>query len=221
MSATWNEVRKCLLESQEAERQRLAQELHDGPVQELHSLDFDLVAFGRTLPDGLAREHWATMRSTLLSISRQLRVICQNLRPPALGPFGLSVVLHSSAENFEQLFPNTSVELDVVEDGLVLPPPVRLTYYRICQEALRNIAQHAEAQHVRIELALADDAVTMAVEDDGHGFTVPPSWIEWASAGKLGLFQCAQYAEAINGNLQVQSTPGQGVRILVNAPLAR
>ena len=221
MSATWNEVRKCLLESQEAERQRLAQELHDGPVQELHSLDFDLVAFGRTLPDGQAREHWATMRSTLLSISRQLRVICQNLRPPALGPFGLSAVLHSSAENFAQQFPSIKVELDVAEDGLVLPPSVRLTFYRICQEALRNIAQHAEAQRVRIQLTLAEDTVAMVIGDDGRGFTVPPSWIEWASAGKLGLFQCTQYAEAINGNLQVQSTPGQGVRVLVNAPLAQ
>src|SRR5678816_1296563 len=103
MSATWDGVRNCLLESQEAERQRLAQELHDGPLQELHSLDFGLVVLARYLAGEQAKNQCATVRTTLHSISRQLRTLCQELRPPALGPFGLSVVLHSTAENFQRL----------------------------------------------------------------------------------------------------------------------
>jgi signal transduction histidine kinase len=221
MSGTWNKVRNCLLDSQEAERQHLAQTLHDGPLQEIHSLDFGLVALGRHLKDAPVREEWTAMRTTLQSISRQIRALCQDLRPPALGPFGLSVVLRSSAENFQRHNPEVTVALDLAEDGLNIPHSIRLTFYRICQLALRNITQHADAHHVRIALGMTPDKVTMTVEDDGRGFSRPASWLEWAGRGRLGLFECEQHAQAIDGTLAVQTAPGQGVRLQVSAPCPR
>jgi signal transduction histidine kinase len=219
MNGSWNGARDSLLESQEAERQRLAQELHDGPLQELHSLDFALVALARHLSDEKAKGQWTAIRSTLHSVSRRLRALCQDLRPPALGPFGLSAVLRSCAESFGQHNPEVQVDLDLVEDDQQLPTAVRLTLYRICQQALRNVGQHANAQRVKIRLQLEKNQVVMAIEDDGSGFVVPNAWLDWASEGRFGLFESMQRAAAINGQLQIDTAPGQGVRLLVTAPL--
>jgi signal transduction histidine kinase len=221
MNATWTGIRDCLLESQETERQRLAQELHDGSLQELHSLDFGLMTLARHLEGELAISQWSTIRTTLQSVSRQLRTLCQDLRPPALGPFGLSAVLYSYAENFQLLYPDMTVGLDLAEDNQQLPQSVRVTFYRICQQALRNVAQHANAQNVHISLQLNNGQVTMTVEDDGAGFAVPEAWLEWARQGRFGLFEAFQRAAAIGGNLEVDSQPDRGVRLRVTAPLAR
>jgi signal transduction histidine kinase len=220
MSATWDGIRNCLLESQETERQRLAQALHDGALQELHSLDFGLVGLSPFLTDEQAQRQWATVRMTLHSISRQLRTLCQELRPPALGPFGLSAVLHSTAENFHRQHPEIAVDLELMHDGTLLSQVVRLTFYRICQHALRNVAQHASAHHVRITLQLNGKVVKMGVEDDGKGFAVPSSFLDWANEGRLGLFEAKQRAESINGKLEINCVSGAGVCLWVTAPLA-
>lgn len=150
MTVLWKETIRpetigCLLEAQEIERQQLAQELHDGPLQGLHSLDFGLVALTQQGRDAETKQQLAQMRAVLQGISRRLRTICQDLRPPALGPFGLSVVLRSYAEAFQLLYPNIQVELSLVEDEQQLPQLTRVTLYRIFQHALRNVAQHAQA----------------------------------------------------------------------------
>lgn len=212
-------MRNSLLESQEAERQRLAQELHDGPLQELHSLDFGLVVLARHLQDEHAKAQWASIRTTLHSVSRQLRGLCQELRPPALGPFGLSAVLQSCAESFARHHPEIKLSLDLVEDDQQLSQTVRLTLYRICQQALRNVAQHAQASRVAIGLRIDEHQVVLSIEDDGVGFDMPSSWLDWAQEGRFGLFECMQWAAAIQGQLEVQSTPGQGVRLYATAPL--
>lgn len=233
MTVDWIETRNCLLESQEAERQQLAQELHDGPLQELHSLDFGLVALVGQIDQidqikGLAAgAQLNAMRTTLHAVSRQLRSLCQDLRPPALGPFGLRAVLQSYAENFQQRHPTIRVEPDLADDGQRLPQPVRLACYRICQQALRNIAQHATATQVQIGLRLSATEVVLTIVDNGAGFAAPASWpttwsesaIQWAQDGRFGLFECGQRAAAIHGQLTVETEPGKGVRLQLTAPI--
>jgi signal transduction histidine kinase len=219
MTALWIDTRNSLLESQEAERQRLAQELHDGPLQELHSLDFGLMVLARHLQDEQAKAQWASIRATLHSVSRQLRSLCQELRPPALGPFGLSAVLQSCAESFGRHSPGIQIYLDLEEDDQQLPQTVRLTLYRICQQALRNVAQHAHAKRVAISLRIVDDQVVMTIEDDGVGFDLPDTWLDWAQEGRFGLFESREWAAAIHGRLEIQATPGQGVRLYAAVPL--
>lgn len=208
-----------MLANQEAERQRLAKELHDGPLQELHSLDFALVVIARMLADEQAKEQWSHMRTVLQTAARQIRTLCQDLRPPALEPFGLGVVLRSLAENFQQRYPQLKVELDVTEDGQRLPHLYRITFYRICQQALRNIAQHANAQRVSIILRLQESQVIMTISDDGCGFSAPAALLELAQEGRFGLFDCFQRAAAIEGKFAVETAPGHGVRLSLTAPL--
>lgn len=212
------EMISCLLEAHEVERQQLAQELHDGPLQELHSLDFGLVGLTQQWRDEEAKHELAEMRAVLQGISRRLRTICQDLRPPALGPFGLSVVLRSYAEMFQLSHPNIQVELSLVEDEQQLSQAVRITLYRIFQHALRNVAQHAQATYVSIALFFTENEITLRIEDDGQGFEVPRAWLDWARQGRFGLFESLQRAGAIGGELQVETKPGRGVRIDVIVP---
>jgi signal transduction histidine kinase len=207
-----------LLDGQEVERQRLAQELHDGPLQELHSLDFGLVALSRQLDNG-EQAQISEMRVVLQNISRRLRALCQDLRPPALTPFGLSVVLQSYAELIQQQAPDLQIELQLVDDGQQLPERVRLVLYRIYQQTLLNVVRHAAAQRVVIRFAIEPSEVSLTIEDDGCGFALPPSLFAWIAQGRYGLIGCIERAEAIGGHIRIHSTVGQGTTITTRLPL--
>jgi signal transduction histidine kinase len=208
-----------LLDSEENERQRLAQVLHDGPLQELHSLDFRMVALARLVDDEQQQMQLTEMRSTLRQLARHLRSICQDLRPPALTPFGVSAVLRSFAEAFQQDQPDLVVELDLEDDGQQLSERARLTLYRISQHALRNVAQHAHASRVRVSLKLAANQVELCIQDDGRGFVVPDDWMIMIQQGKFGLLNCMERAEAVGGRLQIHSQPGAGTQLRIVAPI--
>lgn len=214
------EMQHRLLDSEENERQRLAQELHDGPLQELHSLDFKLVAMARQLSDTQQQAQLSEMRSTLRQLARHLRAICQDLRPPALTPFGVSVVLRSFAEAFQQNHRELTVVVDLDDDGQRLSERARLALYRICQHGMRNVAQHAEATRVYVGLRMAEDHVLLCIEDNGQGFPVPDDWMPMVEQGKYGLLGCVERAEAVGGHVTVESSPSSGTRLHVIVPLA-
>jgi signal transduction histidine kinase len=212
------EMQHRLLDSEENERQRLAQDLHDGPLQELHSLDFKLVAMTRQLSDAQQQAQLSEMRSTLRQLARHLRAICQDLRPPALTPFGVSAVLQSFAESFQQAHRELTVVVDLDDDGQRLSERVRLALYRICQHGLRNVAQHAEATRVYVGLRMAENHVLLCIEDNGKGFHVPEDWMPIVEQGKYGLLGCVERAEAVGGHVSVESSPGSGTHLRVVVP---
>ena len=214
------EMQHRLLDSEENERQRLAQELHDGPLQELHSLDFKLVAMARQLSDTQQQAQLSEMRSTLRQLARHLRDICQDLRPPALTPFGVSAVLRSFAEAFQQSHRELTVIVDLDDDGQRLSERARLALYRICQHGLRNVAQHAEATRVYVGLRMAEDHVLLCIEDNGQGFPVPDDRMPMVEQEKYGLLGCVERAEAVGGHVIVESSPTSGTRLHVIVPLA-
>jgi signal transduction histidine kinase len=214
------EMQHRLLDSEENERQRLAQELHDGPLQELHSLDFKLVAMARQVADDQQQVQLSEMRSTLRQLARHLRAICQDLRPPALTPFGVSAVLRSFAESFQQTHRELTVVVDLDDDGQRLSERARLALYRICQHGLRNVAEHAEATRVYVALRLEDDHVQLCIEDNGKGFVVPQDWLPMIEGGKYGLLGCVERAEAVGGHVTIQSEPGRGTQLRVVVPFA-
>lgn len=225
VTAGLNEAALCemqhrLLDSEENERQRLAQELHDGPLQELHSLDFKLVAMARELSEAQQQAQLSEMRSTLRQLARHLRAICQDLRPPALTPFGVSAVLRSFAEAFQLSHRELTVVVDLDDDGQRLSERARLALYRICQHGLRNVAQHAEATRVYVGLRMAEDHVLLCIEDNGQGFPVSDDWMPMVEQGKYGLLGCVERAEAVGGHVTVESSPSSGTRLRVIVPLA-
>lgn len=217
MEAELAEMQHRLAEAREAERLHLARELHDGPVQDLHALDLRLSS-GEESFDSQAGPAVAEVQDTVEDVARTLRVICGELRPPALAPFGLSVAVRSHAETFMQEHPELEIGLDLTSDGQALPEEMRLALFRVYQQALDNVVQHAEASHVLVRFQMDDEQVRLAIEDDGRGFEVPHRWIYLARRGHLGLLGAVERAEAIGGRLDVESAPGQGTVVRVIAP---
>lgn len=220
MEADLAELRRRLMEGREAERLHLAQELHDGPVQDLYGLTFQLKAFRQELPVGVEAQAPQEMQEGLQQVIRTLRSICGELRPPTLAPFGLEKAIRSHAEEFQEENPGLAVHLDLTPDGQALPEQVRLALFRIYQQALTNIIRHAEAKNVQVRFALNEERVTLEVQDDGVGVMLPPRWIELARQGHLGLVGASERAESVGGWLEVDSQPGKGMTLRVTVPRA-
>jgi PAS domain S-box-containing protein len=219
MEAELAEMRRRLARSREDERLHLSQDLHDGPLQELHSAEFELQALSPTLDDDDQTAHLENMRTSLHRAARALRAICGDLRPPTLTPFGLAAAMRAFSESFQQEHPDLSIGLDLADDGQLLPEPTRLVLFRIYQQALTNVVRHASAQNVLARFRLDEEELTLQVTDDGCGFQVPEHWIELARQGHLGLVGMAERAESVGGRLEVRSSPGAGTTLSVKAPL--
>ena len=106
----------------------------------------------------------------------------------------------------------------MMSDGTTLPENVRLALFRIYQAALTNVVRHAQADKVVVRLHLDAEQVMLEVEDNGRGFDLPQRWIELARQGHLGLVGMVERAEAVGGQLTVQSEPGRGTVIRVTVP---
>lgn len=218
MATEITEVQHRLIDVEEGERLHLAREIHDGPLQELHILDFGLVALARQVEDEQVQVQVGEMRSVLKNVSRTLRTLCQKLRPPALGPFGLGVVIRSFAQNFQQMHPGIAIRLDLIDDKQELPERVRLALYRICQYALENIVLHAQATQVSIQFTYDAEQVVLCIEDNGCGFSVPDNWFTFVQQGHIGLMGCKERAEAVGGVIEILSAPGNGVKLTIRVP---
>ena len=218
MEAELIEVQRRLMESREAERLHLAQELHDGPLQDLHAMVFRLGALEATLSDQADLGELAATQATLQQVIQTLRSICGEFRPPALTPFGLEKAIRSHADSFQQANPDLIVQLDLMPDGQSLPERMRLALFRIYQHALNNVRRHAGATQVAVRLKLKPAQVILEIEDDGCGFKMPQRWVELARRGHLGLVGAAERAEAVGGCLKVISNPGHGTLIRTVVP---
>jgi PAS domain S-box-containing protein len=218
MEAELAEVQRRLMEGREAERLHLAQELHDGPLQDLHGMAFRLSEFETRLPDETTLAYLAATQASLQQVIQTLRSICGELRPPALAPFGLEKALRSHVEQFQKAQPQLKIQLNLMHDDQTLPEQTRFALFRIYQQALNNVTRHARARQVTICLRLDSEQVTLEIEDDGCGFILPARRIELARQGHLGLVGAAERAEAIGGQLKIRSVPGQGTLLRAIVP---
>ncbi len=206
----------ALTNAQEAERERVARELHDDTVQRLIALGQGVERAQRALnrdDRALAGERLATLRSDITATVQSLRTIIADLRPPALEDLGLIAAI----ELFLQRSGSTpTATISVEGKGRRLDPSSEIALFRIVQEAWSNIGRHANAQHVRITFRYAADALHVEIADDGQGF-VPPR-MEGSPPGKFGLRGMGERAALVGGSLQIRSAPGEGTRIEVQMP---
>ncbi|MFL5944975.1 MAG: sensor histidine kinase [Gaiellaceae bacterium] len=197
------------IESSELERRRIARDLHDGAVQDLAGVSYNLTAAAQEAesPETAAMLHEAASgtRRTI----RELRSLLVDIYPPDLHRTGLAPALNDLVA---PLGPR-GIEAHVdVPDSLVLRPELEMLFYRCAQEALRNVARHSEATHVNIRVEANDGSARLVVEDDGRGFggTV--------GEGHLGLRLLGDLADEAGGELKLDSQPGRGTRVFIEAP---
>ncbi|MFE5599792.1 HAMP domain-containing sensor histidine kinase [Streptomyces coelicoflavus] len=200
-----------VLLAQEAERRRIAQELHDEVGQSMTAI---LLVLGRAADDAdepLREELHQAQEITRESLD-EVRRLVRRLRPGVLDDLGLISALSSLTHDFA-----THTGLRVVRrfdaDLPALDHETELVLYRVAQESLTNAARHADAERLEVGLARADDAVTLTIADDGRG-------IEAAHEG-AGIRGMRERALLIGAALDITSASGAGTRIRLTAPLPR
>ena len=213
-----SEVQRRLIDSTEAERLYLAQELHDGPIQDLYGVSFELSSLQENLESQEVIQTLQTATLTIQDVIAVLRGICGDLRPPTLAQFGLEKSIRSHIDGLSALHPEIKFKLELQPDGQLLPERVRLALFRIYQNAVSNVIRHAEASSVEISLTINKENVTLEIMDDGKGFELPARWIELAREDHLGLVGTAERAQAIGAQLTIESSPGAGTCISVSVP---
>jgi PAS domain S-box-containing protein len=213
------ELQRRLLEQREQERQQIARDLHDGPVQELTGAHFALEELLKKNRDETMTQELQAIRQAIKDQVAELRSFAGELRPPALSKFGLEKAIRSHAEPFQEKHPGFRVSIDASEQGGLLPEDVRLALYRIYQEAMTNVAKHCQPAEVTIRLRKIEGEVRLEIVDHGPGFDLPGDWLALARGGHLGLVGMRERAEAIGGRLEIDSQIGQGTRIQVTVPL--
>jgi signal transduction histidine kinase/HAMP domain-containing protein len=222
------ELRRHLLERlitvQEEERKRIALELHDQTGQVLTSLIMTLGAVGEAASLSQVRAYLPDLRDTAAQVLREIHDLALELRPSLLDDLGLLSALRHLHKGFEDRF-HLPVDFQVLGlDGDRLPPKVETALYRIVQEALTNVARHAEAEHVSVLLEVRGTAgghnqtLKLIVEDDGKGFDVPAATVAH-SRERLGLYSMRERASLLGGTLTIESSPGTGTAIFVEVPL--
>ncbi len=213
-------ARERALHAREAERSRLAREIHDGPLQDVHALR---MLSGGEIPREISEE--------ASRIARELRAIAEGLRPPALGRFGLAAALSAHANRVKERYSEVSVGLDLDEDGTgpdALPDVVRSSLFRIAQESITNAIEHGHATRVHIRLSLPDagEPLTLEITDNGQGFPwsgARPDLSALADGGHFGLVGMYERVEAIGGTLTLATggIEGRGARVHVTLPDVR
>ncbi|WP_217914294.1 sensor histidine kinase [Miltoncostaea marina] len=202
--------------AQEEERRRIAQELHDGPVQELVGLGLLLDALaaevGGALP-GAAADAEAAAAAAREAV-RGLRRAIADIHPLSLAEQGLEGAVRAQCRRLEAL--GVEVTVDLAAAGR-LEPLAQTAAFRIVQEALANVARHAGAGTVAITARARGGAVELEVRDDGRGFDASRP-LPGAADGHLGLAAVRERAVLLGGSLAIASAPGEGTRVTVRLP---
>jgi len=206
-----------LVEVQEAERAHIARELHDETSQALASLLLGLSLLEREADrpkNVIARA--VELEALTEDMLENLHRLAMNLRPAALDHLGLVAAISQYVTTFEHQY-GAVIQFEAVSFGDErLQPEVETALYRIFQEALTNVARHAQAAHVDVLLERRDDHVIAIIEDDGIGFD-PKAALQ---SGRLGLFGMRERVEMLGGTMVVESAPGTGTTVLVEVPYA-
>ncbi len=205
LEAERRESGRAVIRAQEVERSRIAQDLHDEVNQALTAILLRLQATVHSAPPGL-QEELRESQQLVTQAMEELLTLARQLRPTALDDHGLIPALASQVADFGD---RTGIRSTFRRHGSV--PPLsdeeQLVIYRVTQESLSNVAQHAGARHVDVELSFVGRTV-LRVRDDGRGFKTVPN-----GRSRLGVSGMRERALLVGGNLAIFSEPGDGTTI--------
>jgi two-component system NarL family sensor kinase len=209
-----------LLRTQEAERMRVAAELHDDVAPLVVMVKYMIEDAQARLARGSPDEAASVMNgatSRLRDVLAELRRISTDLRPRLLDDLGLGPTLQWYCRGFEDACPSLAVKCRLSVEERNIPEDLKLEVFRIVQEALSNVAQHAQATRVNVSLVRLGDELRLAVDDDGVGFD--PTRVAEQALG-LGLQAIRKRVDATQGKLDVETAPHRGTRLAASWKLA-
>jgi signal transduction histidine kinase len=203
-----------LVDAQEDERQRVANDIHDDPLQKLAAAKMRLQLLWRRTTDEESVAMLDKLSEIIGSTILSMRHMIFELRPTVLDEDGLGKAL---VQYLETMCDGLAFEVD---DRLIREPPdeLRVILYRIAQEALANVRKHAKASRVQVVLEDRDGGYLVRVEDDGVGFD-PPEMLR-SAPGHLGLSAMRERAEMVGGRCTVRSLPDSGTSVEFWLPAA-
>ena len=209
------EVQRRLIQQRELERMDIARDLHDGLLQEMTGISFALAEAMSTDEKQARVKRLSWVRDQIQIQSGEIRTFCNELRPPALAPFGLEKAIRAHAEEYQKRHSDLVIHLNLQADHQTLPEEIRMALFRIYQESLNNISKHSKAGQVWISFWLDGEEACLEIEDDGIGFELPRDWVAQARSGHLGLLGMRERVQSIDGEIEFDSRPGQGTRVRV------
>ncbi|MFQ5408557.1 MAG: GAF domain-containing protein [Anaerolineales bacterium] len=222
LAQTAAQLRQQLAETvgvQERERQRIAQDIHDGINQLLIGAMLELKSAHERIGIGevkRADNSLQRVREILHRVEAELRRIIYDLRPPTLDALGLAPSLRRYAARFEQ-YSGISCEVTAEGEAVRLAPHLEIGIYRIMQEALQNVSAHAQARSVHVRIGFNNAEVRLAVIDDGQGFDLAAAQAN--SNGRLGIMNMHERAESLSGQLTISSEIGRGTQVNLLVPV--
>jgi signal transduction histidine kinase len=217
--ATNQELLKRLVHAHEEERQRLSRELHDEAGQALTALKLSLELISRELPEAAAgvRDDLAEAVRLTEATKEQLRMLARGLRPPALDALGLNLTLESFCRDFAR---RTQLDIRYTgEDIRGLADVADMCLYRTLQEALANVARHAQATRVDVRLACDAGHVRLLVEDNGCGARAAQRAGSRKAGAGIGLTGLRERLGLFGGGLRIGRAAAGGVRLAAHLPL--
>ena len=210
-----------IIDAQESERQHLSNQLHDGPAQSLTNLILQAEICERLFDSdpARARNELTELKHAVNNTFQKVRGFIFDLRPMMLDDLGLNPTLKKSVEDFEQ---KTGIACNLTISGKDhrLPPHTEVTIFRIFQQSLNNVRDHAQASHIQLSMDVGNDKVSSAIEDDGIGFDVSEAMAASQQRKTIGLSTMKERIEMLGGELKVDSSPGKGTRIDFWLPVA-
>jgi signal transduction histidine kinase len=208
-----------LISTQEDERRRIARDLHDHLGQQLTALRLSLaICMKQAGDDETLQQHLATAKATATQLDADIEFLAWELRPSHLDT-GLTMAIDAYAREWSNHF---HVAIDVHTSRLDedrLPPQAALGLYRIAQEALNNVAKHAQATQVAVILEQRDNRAVLVIEDNGRGFDAPHLTGGAPHEQRLGLASMGERAALVSGTTDIESAPGKGTTVIVQIPL--
>ena len=215
-----------LISIQDEERHRIARDLHDNIGQQVTALRLQLDLLAGT-PNDDVRHRVAQAQTIVDRLDTQLDFLTGELRPVVLD-LGAVSAIQQFVDEWSKAF---GVAADFRCPGvehLRMNPKVETHLYRVVQEALNNVAKHASARHVRVQLERRDQLLVLSIADDGNGFDLSArarararARVSAHSLGQgLGLVGMRERAQIISGTIEIQSTPGRGTSVILKFPIA-
>lgn len=206
-------VIRAIIDTQEKEQRRLAQDLHDSLGQELSAIKFYISSIMQSMPDEEAKEILAKSNDALMNAIKDMRDICFNLMPKTLEEFGLPQAVQEMC-NKVRANHRMNIRMESVPSFPQLSKELQIDIYRVFQEFINNTLKHANASSISVKFSCDKDLLKITMQDNGKGFEKSS-----INPHSMGLQNVRSRVKSHNGDIIIESEPGKGTKYLMEIPL--